>query len=380
MNWLTGSSKQNEAKRLIALFADSDKRDSAARELIAMGEDAVPPLIAALQSQDANLVPFYEQILARIPSSTPALINQLKTAHPIVRGRAAEVFFYSKDRAAIPALLEALKGEYFTVRARAAISLANMDDPRAIPHLLPLLKDQEDEVRRAACFSVARFCDPTTFDDIANILFDDPKIEVRQAAATALGDTRHTAALPYLMDALRDSTWWFEHEKAVVDLLSAIEKMGNAALEPLIEALGDKEANVRKYAVTMLGRLGDPRAMEEISMTMYDMHSEVGKAAAQSLAGFGAQAVNLFLEALRHPEADIRENAVCALAQIDDLRVGTLLIEMLGDPDKSVRKQALVSLGDLRDRRALPMIQEIAANRADREMAALAKQILEGMK
>jgi len=380
MIWLSGSSKQNEAKRLIGLLADSAQRDSAAWELIALGDDAVAPLIATLQSQDANLIPLYEQILARIPSATPQLIQQLKTAHPIIRGRVAETFFFSKDKAAIPALLEALKGEYFTVRARAAMALSNTDDPRVIPYLLPLLKDQEDEVRSYACKALAKFRDPSTFDEIANVLLDDPKIEVRQIAAHALGDTQHPAAIPYMMEALRDSFWWLERDEAVGELLNAIKKLGADTVEPLIEALGDKEANVRKYAAMSLGRLGDARAVEELGMALYDLHNEVGKAAAEALVCFGAQTVDMFAEALRHPEADIRENAVCALTKIQDLRVGTLLIEMLGDPERGVRKQALTSLGELRDRRALPALQEIAANRADREMGTLAKKILETMK
>jgi HEAT repeat protein len=379
MNWLTGS-KQGDVKRLIALLADAGKRDSAAQELIVLGADAVPPLIAALQSQDADLMLLYEQVLARIPSATPELINQLKTAHPIVRARAAEVFFFSKDRAAIPALLEALKGEYFTVRARAAMALASMDDPRVIPYLLPLLKDREDEVRSAACISIAKFRDPSTFDDITNVLLDDPKIEVRQVAARALGDTQHPAAIPYLMEALRDSFWWFEREKSVADLLNAIEKMGLAVIEPLIEALADKEATVRKFAAIMLGRLGDPRAIEELGMAIYDLHNEVGKAAAESLAKFGTQTVEMFIEALRHPEAAVRENAIFALSKIQDARVVPLLIEMLSDPHRDVQKQALVALGNLRDPRAIPALQSIAANRADREMSTLAKQILETMK
>ena len=380
MNWFTGSSKQNEAKKLIALLTDSNRRDSAARELIALGEDSVAPLLSALASQDADLIPLYEQILARIPSATPELIQQLKTAHPLVRGRIAEVFFINKERAAIPALLEALKGEYFTVRSRAAVALANMDDPRVIPYLLPLLKDKEDEVRNAACFSIAKFRDPATFDEIANVLLDDPKIEVRQVAARALGDTTHTAALPYLMEALRDSAWWFEREQSIGDLLAAIEKMGPAAVEPLIEALGDKEATVRKYAAITLGRLDDSSVMEELGMALYDLHNEVGKAAAESLVRFGSQAVDIFVEALRHPEASVRENVVRALSRIKDARVVNLLIEALRDPDRGVQKQALSALGELRDPRSLPTLQSIASNRADREMSILAKQLLETLK
>lgn len=379
MNWLTDGI-QGEAKRLIAQLADSAKRDLAAQELIKLGADSVPPLIDALQTQDLNLFPVYEQILARIPSASPHLIKTLGSAHPILRGRAAEVFAISKDKTAIPALLEALNGEYYTVRSRAALALGNIGDANVISALLPLLKDQEDEVRIAACTAVGKFCDPSTFDEITNVLLDDPKIEVRQSAAKALGETKHPAAIPYLMEALRDSYWWYEKEQAVLVLLNAIEMMGSAVVEPLIEALGDREGTVRKFAAMVLGNLRDSRAMEELGMAVYDLHDEVSQTAAEALAKFGAPAVGVLGEALRHPEATVREHAVIGLGKIQDVRVAPLLIGMLNDPERSVRKQSMQSLGKLNDERAVPALKEIASNRADREVSALAKQILEAMK
>jgi HEAT repeat protein len=119
MDWLTGG-KTGEAKRLISFLADPAKRESAARDLIGLGADAVPALIQALQTRDMNLLAIYEQILARIPSASPALIKLLQTAHPVLRARAADIFAISRDKTAAPALLDALQGEYFTVRARAA--------------------------------------------------------------------------------------------------------------------------------------------------------------------------------------------------------------------------------------------------------------------
>lgn len=379
MNWLTGGS-QGEAKRLIAQLADSTKRDTAAKELIELGADSVPPLIDALQTQDLSLLLYYQQILARISSATPALTKTLSTAHPIIRARVVEIFGMSKDRSAIPALLDALNGEYFTVRSRAALALGNIGDSKVIPDIMPLLKDKEDEVRSAACIALGKFCDPSTFEEIANILVDDLKIEVRQSAALALGDTKHPAAIPFLMEALHDSFWWFEREQAASDLLNAIEKMGGAVVEPLIEALGDKEGTVRKFAANVLGNLRDPRSIEGLGMALYDLHTEVGKAASDALAKFGLQAVGVLIDSIHHPEPGIRENAVIALGKIQDVRIAPLLIDMLLDPDREVQKQAMHSLGQLHDQRAITALQEIAANRTDREMSALAKQTLESMK
>jgi HEAT repeat protein len=375
MSWLTGGT-QGEAKRLIAQLADATKRDNAARELIKLGADSVPSLIDALQTQDPNLILNCQHVLARISSATPALIKTLATAHPIVRGRVAEIFGISKEKSAIPALLDALRGEYFTVRSRAALALGNIGDSSVIPVLMPLLKDNEAEVRSAACVAIASFRDPSTFDDITNVLLDDTLIEVRQSAARALGETKHPAAIPFLMEALRDSSWWFEREQAAADLLTAIEKMGYAAVEPLIEALGDKEGTVRKYAARILGNLGDIRAIEELGMALYDLHHEVGEVAAEALVKFGPKAVDILIESLSHPETAIREHAVIALGKIQDARVVPVLIEMLRDPDRTVQKQAILTLGNLKDALARPALRAIVNSRTDRELASLAKQAL----
>jgi HEAT repeat protein len=378
MDWFSGS-KQGEAKRLIAQLADATKRDRAAQDLIRLGAGAVPSLIETLQTRDLNLLPLVQQVLAHIPSAASALTKTLTTAHPILRGRVAEVLAISRDRNAVPVLLDALQGEYFTVRSRAALALGKIGDARAIPPLLQALKDEEAEVRMAACLALGFFKDPSTFDDITNVLLDDPKIEVRQAAAQGLGNTQHPAALPYLLEALHDSYWWYERENAASDLLAAIEKMGAAAVEPLIEALGDKEGTVRKFAAALLGRVGDARAIEPLSITLYDMHHEVGKVSAEALARFGIFALDVLVEALSHPEMWIRIHAIEALATIKDARVTPILLEMLNDPEREVKKQVIQSLGQLKDQRALPALQGIVANRADRELHALAKQSMENL-
>ena len=376
MDWLPGS-KQSQAKKLISQLADAAKRDPAARELIKLGVDAVPPLINALQTQDLNLLPVYQHLLARIPSASPQLIKSLATAHPLVRARVAEIFGISRDKSAIPALLDAAKGEFFTVRSRAALALSQIGDATVIPALFPLLKDKEDEVRIAACTAIGSFRDPSTFDELTNVLLDDSKIEVRQAAAKTLGETRHPAAIPFLMEALRDSYWWYEKEQAAQVLLNAIENMGSAVVQPLIEALGDREVTVRKFAAIILGNLRDARTMEELGMAVYDLHHEVSQTAAEALAKFGAPAVGVLSEALRHPEAAVREHAVIGLSQIKDARVTPLLVEKLRDPDRTVRKQTIISLANLHDSRAELALKEIANNRTDRELSALAKQLIE---
>ncbi|MBK9927890.1 MAG: HEAT repeat domain-containing protein [Anaerolineales bacterium] len=379
MNWITGG-KQAEAKRLLTQLADMTTRDQVAQELIRLDADAAPVLIEALQTRDQSLLPVYQQILARIPSAYPLLIKVFSTAHPIIRARIADVLGVRRDKTAVPALLDAMNGEYYTVRARAAIALGRIGEKQALDPLLNALKAAEDEVRIGACLGLGFFKDPSTFDDITNILLDDPKIEVRQAAAKALGNTGHPAAMQYLMEALHDSYWWYEREVAAGDLLSAIEKMGDAAVESLIEALKDKEGTVRKFAAILLGRLKDPRAIEPLGMALYDLHHDVGKVAAEALVNFGVASFEILVEALDHPEMWIRIHTVDVLPKIVEPRVVLVLLEMLKDPEREVKRHVIAAMAELKDKRTMPALQEIASQRGDRELHALAKEALEKIK
>jgi HEAT repeat protein len=374
MNWLTGS-KLGEARRLVNQLKDASKRGRAGTELLRLGAEAAPALIEALQTKDEGLLPLYQQLLTRIGfAATPALIHSLLNDHPIIRARVADVLAQTKDPQAVPALLAALGGEFYTVRARAAIALGAIADRQSVQPLLEALSDNEADVRAGALLGLGTFKDPATFDRMADLLLDDPQIAVRQAAAKALGGTNHPQAIPYLMVALHDPFWWYEREQAAVVLLEAIEGMGGMVVETLLEALKDSEMTVRRYAAMLLGRIGDPRAVQPLGMSLYDTHFEVGKAAAESLAGFGPAGLKVLAEALHHPEAWLRQHAITGLTLSGDQRIVPAILGMLDDPDREVQKQAIHSLGELKDPRALAVLQPIAIDRRDREMSALAKE------
>ena len=374
MNWLTGS-KLGEARRLVNQLKDASKRGRAGTELLRLNAEAAPSLIEALQTKDESLLPYYQQLLVRIgDAATPALTHSLLNDHPLIRARVADVLAQTKDPHAVPALLSALRGEFYTVRARAAIALGAIGDKQSVQPLLEALSDSETDVRAGALVGLGTFKDPATFDRMADLLLDDTQIIVRQAAAKALGSTNHPQAIPYLMVALHDPFWWYEREQAAVVLLEAIEGMGGTVLETLLEALKDSEMTVRRFAAVLLGHIGDPRAIQPLGMSLYDTHFEVGKAAAESLAGFGPAGLKVLAEALHHPEAWLRQHAITGLTLSGDQRIVPALLSMLNDPEREVQKQAIAALGTLKDPRALPILQPLAIDRRDREMSALARK------
>jgi beta-lactamase regulating signal transducer with metallopeptidase domain len=84
--------------------------------------------------------------------------------------------------------------------------------------------------------------------------------DVREHAASTLGEWGDRRAVPALIEALRD-------ENAVVreHVASALGKLGDKqAVPPLIEALNDEDAVVREHVAGALGRLGDKRAIQPL--------------------------------------------------------------------------------------------------------------------
>jgi HEAT repeat protein len=317
------------------------------------------------------------QVLVKIGAAAiPRLTQILASAHPETRQQAADILGEIRHPSAVPALLEATRGEYFTIRARAATALAKIGDGQAVPVLIALLADNEPTVRMAAALAVGKFRDPNSLIRLSDLLLEDREIEVRQAAAQGLAETRLPQAIPYFIEAMADSFWWYERENAYKPLLDSIECFGADAVEPLIGALNNPEGTVRRSAATVLGRIGDTRAVEPLGMVLYDMHYEVGRAAAESLTGFGAAALGVLGEALKHPEAGIRLHAIWALTRIKDARVMPLLTGMLKDPDRHIQKQVIQSLGELGDPRALAMLTPIADDRGDRELSMLAREAM----
>jgi HEAT repeat protein len=381
MQWLSDSfTRAGESRKQVQALRDPGKRGQAAQALIQAGGESVPALLEALGSADDGQAQAAAQILVRI--GKPAILQltkSLRADHPIIRARIAAVFGSLRDPTAVPALTEALRAEFRTVRAAAASALGEIQDRAAMPDLTLSLKDAEPEVRSAACAALGKYNDAGTFKAIGDLLFDDPQIEVRQAAVRALGSTRRTEAIPLLLDALRDSFWWYERDQATEDLLAAIAGMGPSVVPPLIEALGDHEATVRRLAATLLARLRDPRALEPLSISLYDVHPDVCKASAQALAALGEPALSVLLEALKHPEEYIRQQAVIGLAEMPGPHVLPEILAQLNDESRVVRAEAIQALGRRRDPRAREALQNIAAMRGDREMAALARGALEAL-
>lgn len=100
---------------------------------------------------------------------------------------------------------------------------------------------------------------------------------------------------------------------------------GNAAMEPLLDALSHRAGQVRAAALLALADLGDRRAVSAVAARLAgDESSMVREAAAQALGSLGGPAAEQALQAaLADPKAKVRKSASASLAQLRARRLSS---------------------------------------------------------
>lgn len=210
--------------------------------------------------------------------------------------------------------LEQLRGApRWTVRAEAARILGQLGHAPAVPVLVEAMRDKTEDVGG-----------------------------VKMAAAQALGQMRAVEAVPLLLAELEVVDEWASPRIAEV-LIS----FGRDIVPELVQALGDeRNPNVRVWAAQILGRLGDPRAVQPLMGRITDRSEQVRMSVAEALGKLGdPRAVNeLMMVARRDPVSPVRAEAARALGQLGDPTVVPGLVTLLADPDYWTRLRAIEAL------------------------------------
>jgi len=192
----------------------------------------------------------------------------------------------------------------------------------------------------------------------------DPLVsEKAWEAVVALGP----AAEPALIEGLSSAD-----PTVAEDCAGALGGRGvKEAVDPLMKAL--KAWPLRRYvAAWALGEIGDPRAIPVLIDALGDPDVEVRRYAARSLVKFGRAATPALLKALDDPSAPARRYAVRALGEIRDPASAAALLALAGKVDRDVH---LWALGRLGDRRGFDIVAAAVAD-SDRDVRLAAIQAL----
>ena len=331
---------------------DSSTKCRAAYRLGQLGDArAVEPLIQALQDESHHVRACAAKALGLIgsPRAIEPLLQALRD-HSQVRKAAAyalqglgwkprngrEAAYYlaalgsganeiTLDADSVKPLLEAITWRETEYRIIVA-ALGKIRDEKAVEHLIDALQDEDPRIRMGAAAALSAIGDPRAVDALAERLLHDEEILVRRAAAEAL----HKLAWKPKSDAKK------AHLLIELGRWSEVEKLGSAAVEPLIRTLKSSDQVGRENAAETLGKIGDPRAIQPLLLALEDPRSSVVKSAARALGEIGCrEAVEPLLRILQGKNNELIATAIEVLGKMGERCAVAPIIQALDNTNIS---------------------------------------------
>jgi len=325
-----GDQTNAETTSVLSRLASEDRgtRELAFESLALMGESAVDTLIEALDEESAKVRHGAAEALGKIGDARAVdpLIALLEKTEGEAQPERPRTVYYPGVGAASAAPSEPDPD----VRSTAVTALAKIKDARVVPALIARLKDRDANVRLAAATALGELDHPDMLEALIGGL-KDSSYHVRRVAAQALGKRRDPGAVEPLIAALDD-----EHSWVRTRVIAALTTIGDPrAVKPLIGRLGDEDHGVRLGAVQSLGKLEDARAVEPlVGMVKNDQDANMRRQAIEALALLGGEkAVVGLCEALKDKESWVRSSAARGLEKLRDPHAIPLLKAALEDKD-----------------------------------------------
>jgi eukaryotic-like serine/threonine-protein kinase len=300
------------------------------------------------------------------------LLNAAYTQEPNERNGLFKIISEVADESSIDDLIARIEGKDPVARLHIINVLARFNVPKVQQAVQKQLKDSSKFIRSAALSALAKMDGPFDMPLIVGML-RDPEIEVQNKAVDVVVKANHPETVKYLVDVLKDENEYAR--RAAVEVLNVVGT--SKSVKYLLEVIADSDWWVRTRAADALGKIGGPRVVDAVLALIKDENQDIRRAAIEILNQTkDERAVAQLIEATRDPDWWVSERAVDALAEIGSSKALPRFIEMLQGEAKSLPTviRAIGKIGDQKSLEALmPMLSRPENEVKVEAIAALAK-------
>ena len=272
-----------------------------------------------------------------------------------------------KAKKDIPALIKALEYQKdWTVRRQAAQALGEIGDTRAVAPLIAMLKDEQQFVRQAVMEALAAIGTLAVEPLMTAVTSKHHQTEI--AAVVILGIIKDPRAIKLLINVLGKS--YKRDNKLSIAASQALISIGSPAIKHLVSALGTKgDWNLVNSAEDTLVGIGQS-AVNSLSIALHDPNPDIRWYAATALGRIGDdKAVEPLIAILN--EDDPFRTAIEALGDIGDLRAVEPLMAFLDVDNEDISTAAIRALGKIGDERTVePLLMALTGDHVEKSTAA----------
>ena len=307
----------------------------------------------------------------RYKAAGPALVSLLKDANARTRFFAAEALgriAYAPAVQPIIALLETNNDQDTYLRHAGSLALARIGNvgPRQADALVALANHPSKAVRMAAVVALRRMSNP----GIARFLNDADELIVTEAARGINDDLSIPAALPALGRVLTTTT--FTNEALIRRAINANLRVGTPeAMQQLIRYVSTegKPVAMRAEAADALSTWAKPSLLDRVD-------GRYRGPVAHDLAAVKAKTEPLYASLATNADATLRRSAIRSISRLSLNSTGPVLLDRIKtDPDADIRVEALKALAAMNDKQLTPAVQTALAG-SDPKLRVAAIELL----
>lgn len=255
----------------------------------------------------------------------------------------------TRDARFIPLLVEDERN------AAAAISALKCFGREELHEIVSEYSTLNESGRTSLCILIAE-CGYSPFTNVIHEALHDPSLQVRKAAAIAVGKLGLNACIPELVNLIDDSEEQV-YKAAIASLGALVTVSPSAVLAEAVHFCSSKLPHHRKAAAFLLASLGEPVRLRQL---LQDEDPQVRGAAVSAIGTHCAGPLfSMLTAALNDEDPDVRTAGVDAIGNLHDPAALDALGDALNDEDAWVQAAALKAITKIDPAAALARIKNI---------------------